>query len=418
MPEPTAPMPMAPQAGDAALRERAARVIPGGLWGHMRAQLLPPAYPQFFARAEGCRLWDADGREFIDFMCSWGPVVLGHHDPDVDAAAAAQARAGDLMNGPAPVLVELAEHFTALVAHADWVMFAKNGTDATTACVTIARAATQRRKVLVARGAYHGAAPWCTPNPAGVLPEDRAHLIAFRYNDGDSLEQAARQAGDDLAAVLVAPLRHDYGVDQELVQPAFAHALRALCDRSGAALILDEVRAGARIDLAGSWEPIGVRPDLAAWSKAIANGHALAAVTGAGRWRDAAASIFVTGSFWCGAVAMAAGLATLRKLQAVDGIAHMRAMGERLRTGLDAQARAHGFSIRQTGPAQLPMLRFDDDPDAALGTAFCALALEHGVYLHPRHNLFLSVAHRAQDIDQALEGTERAFVDLARRVGR
>jgi glutamate-1-semialdehyde 2,1-aminomutase len=250
------------------------------------------------------------------------------------------------------------------------------------------------------------------------LPEDRAHLISFRYNDGDSLEQAARQAGDDLAAVLVAPLRHDYGVDQELVQPAFAHALRALCDRSGAALILDEVRAGARIDLAGSWEPIGVRPDLAAWSKAIANGHALAAVTGAGRWRDAAASIFVTGSFWCGAVAMAAGLATLRKLQAVDGIAHMRAMGERLRTGLDAQARAHGFSIRQTGPAQLPMLRFDDDPDAALGTAFCALALEHGVYLHPRHNLFLSVAHRAQDIDQALEGTERAFVDLARRVGR
>jgi len=124
------------QASDSALRERAARVIPGGLWGHMRVQGLPRGYPQFFRRADGCRLWDTDGREFIDFMCSWGPVVLGHHDADVEAAAERQRRLGDTMNGPAPVLVELAEHFTGRVAHADWVLLAKNGTDATTVCVT------------------------------------------------------------------------------------------------------------------------------------------------------------------------------------------------------------------------------------------------------------------------------------------
>jgi glutamate-1-semialdehyde 2,1-aminomutase len=400
-------------SSDAALRARAARVIPGGLWGHMRVQGLPAGYPQFFQRADGCRLWDADGREFIDFMCSWGPVVLGHHDPEVEAAADAQGRLGDAMNGPAPVLVELAEHFTGLVAHADWVLFAKNGTDATTVCVTTARAATSRRKLLVARGAYHGAAPWCTPNPAGVMPEDRAHLLHFRYNDIASLEQAAALAGDDLAAVLVAPFRHDYGVDQELADPAFARAVRALCDRSGAALILDEVRAGARIDLAGSWERFGVRPDLAAWSKAIANGHALAAVTGSERLREAAASIFVTGSFWCGAVAMAASLACLRKLQAVGGIVHMQAMGQRLRDGLARQAAAHGFRIRQSGPPQMPMLLFDDDPEAALGSAFCALALERGVYLHPKHNMFLSVAHRPADIDRALDATDQAFAALA-----
>ena len=403
------------EASDSALGARAARVIPGGLWGHMRVQGLPRGYPQFFRRADGCRLWDADGREFIDFMCSWGPVVLGHHDVDVEAAANAQRRLGDTMNGPAPVLVELAEHVTGRVAHADWVLFAKNGTDATTVCVTTARAATGRRKVLVARGAYHGAAPWCTPNPAGVTPEDRLHLLHFRYNDPDSLEQAAAEAGDELAAVLVSPFRHDYGVDQELVQPAFARAVRALCDRTGAALILDEVRAGARLDLAGSWEALGVRPDLAAWSKAIANGHALAAVTGNDRFRAAAASIFVTGSFWCGAVAMAAALATLRKLQAADGLAHMQAMGQRLREGLGGQAAAHGFRIRQSGPPQMPMLLFDDDPDAVLGSAFCALALEHGVYLHPKHNMFLSVAHQPQDIDRALEATDQAFAALARR---
>jgi glutamate-1-semialdehyde 2,1-aminomutase len=399
---------------DAALRERAARVIPGGLWGHMRVQGLPPGYPQFFQRAEGCRLWDADGREFIDFMCSWGPVVLGHHDLDVEAAADAQRRAGDTMNGPAPVLVELAEHFTGLVAHADWTIFAKNGTDATTICVTTARAATGRRKLLVARGAYHGAAPWCTPYPAGVTAEDRAHLLHYRYNDIASLEQAAALAGSDLAAVLVSPIRHDYGVDLELPTPQFAQAVRVLCDRTGAALILDEVRTGGRVDLAGSWESFSVRPDLAAWSKAIANGHALAAVTGNDRLRDAAASIFVTGSFWCGAVAMAAALACLRKLQAADGIAHMRAMGQRLRDGLARQAAMHGFRIRQSGPPQMPLLLFDDDADAALGSAFCALALQRGVYLHPKHNMFLSVAHRPQDIDQALQATDSAFAALAK----
>ncbi|MGL6109873.1 MAG: aminotransferase class III-fold pyridoxal phosphate-dependent enzyme, partial [Rubrivivax sp.] len=369
-------MPESPDPNfDAALRERAARVIPGGLWGHQRVQGLPPGYPQFFTRAEGCRLWDADGREFIDFMCSWGPIVLGHHDAVVEAAAEAQARAGDVMNGPAPVLVELAETFTAMVAHAAWTIFAKNGTDATTICVTTARAATGRRKLLLARGAYHGAAPWCTPSVVGVTAEDRAHLLHYRYNDIASLEQAAARCGDDLAGVLASAFRHDYGVDQELPTPEFARAMRALCDRTGAALILDEVRAGGRIDLAGSWEGFGVRPDLAAWSKAIANGHALAAVTGNDRFHDAAASIFVTGSFWCGAVAMAAALATLRKLRAVDGIAHMRAMGQRLRDGLARQAAAHGFGIRQSGPPQMPMLLFDNDPDAALGSAFCALAL-------------------------------------------
>ncbi|MFI4981820.1 MAG: aminotransferase class III-fold pyridoxal phosphate-dependent enzyme, partial [Nevskiales bacterium] len=139
---------------DAALRVRAAQVVPGGMWGHMNTAHLPEGYPQFFARAEGCRLWDVDGREYVDFMCSWGPVVLGHHHPEVTEAAQRQAALGDCMNGPGETMVELAELMVDTVAHADWVQFQKNGTDATTVCVTVARAGTGRRKVLVARGSY------------------------------------------------------------------------------------------------------------------------------------------------------------------------------------------------------------------------------------------------------------------------
>jgi glutamate-1-semialdehyde 2,1-aminomutase len=403
---------------DSELKARAARVIPGGLWGHQRTAILPEGYPQYFARARGCHLWDVDGREYIDLMCTWGPIVLGHLDPDVEAAVRAQQAEGDCMNGPSARLVELAEAMVERIPHADWAMFSKNGSDATTSCVTIARAGTGRRKLLVARGAYHGSTPWFSPYPTGMTAEDRAHIIFYEYNDVASLTQAAAEAGDDLAAILVSAFRHDFKRDHELPTTAFATTARSLCDRAGAALIVDDVRAGFRLHRGGSWELVGVRPDLSAWSKAIANGYALSAVTGKDRFRDAAASIFVTGSFWCGAVSMAAALATLRKLDAVDGIAHMAAMGQRLRDGLQAQADARGIAIRQTGPVQLPILLFEgDEPEHPKGFAFCAEALKRGAYLHPTHTMFLSVAHTPADIDRVLEATDGAFEAVAARFG-
>jgi glutamate-1-semialdehyde 2,1-aminomutase len=401
---------------DAVLRDRARAVIPGGLWGHMRAAGLPAGYPQFFRSGQGCRVTDVDGRPFIDYMCSWGPIVLGHHHPEVEAAAARQRALGDLLNGPTEVMVRLAEALTRLVTHADWVMFSKNGADATTTCVSLARAATGRRKILLARRAYHGALPWCSPYPLGSTPEDRAHLIPFDYNDVDSLHAAAELAGKDLAGVLVSAFRHDYGQHQEMARPEFAQAARALCDATDAALILDDVRAGWRLSLHGSWDPLGVQPDLSAWSKAIANGHALAAVTGREKFRDAASQLYVTGSFWCAAVPMAAALVTLEVLEREAGPQRMQALGQRLREGLAAQAGKVGLAIRQSGPPQMPSLLFEDDPDFARGERFCSEALKRGVYLHPRHNMFLSLAHHEAAIEETLQATEGAFEALARHL--
>ena len=402
-----------PNSKDRQLRDRAASVIPGGMWGHMGTKYLGASYPQFFERADGCRLWDVDGREYIDFMCSWGPNVLGHHHAGVEEAVERQRRLGDAMNGPGEVLVELAELLVDTVGHADWAMLQKNGTDATTACVTIARAGTGRRKVLVARGSYHGAVPWCTPSLAGVTTEDRAHLIHFDYNDVASLEAAVDQAGDDLAAIIVTAFRHDIARDQEMPTVEFARRARELCTAADAALIIDDVRAGFRIDLGGSWEPLGVRADLSAFSKAIANGYPLAAITGNDRFREAATKVYVTGSFWYGAVSMAAAVATIKALKEGDGIAHMAAMGERLRTGLQSLATKHGLGLRQTGPAQMPMVLFDDDAEFRRADAFCAASLARGVYFHPKHNMFLSTAHTPRDIDVALEAADAGMAAAA-----
>jgi len=400
------------ETADQRLRARARQVVPGGMFGHMRASGLLAGYPQFFERGEGCHLWDVDGRRYVDFMCSWGPIILGHKHPAVTEAVQRQMAAGDCLNGPTERMVELAERLVRLIPHADWALFSKNGTDATTTCVTIARAASGRRKILAARGAYHGAVPWCTPHPLGVTAEDRAHLIEYVYNDVSSLEAAVDKAGDDLAGVIVSAFRHDYGFDQELPSAEFAKRARDLCDDKGAALIVDDVRAGFRLTLRGSWDLLGVQPDLSAWSKAIANGYALSAVTGNDSMRDAASRLFVTGSFWCSAVSMAAAVATLDELERIDGPRVMRDLGQRFRDGIAKQATEACVGVRQSGPPQMPTILFEDDADFAVGERFSAEALKRGVYLHPRHNMFLSAAHTADDIDFALEVTREAFAAL------
>jgi glutamate-1-semialdehyde 2,1-aminomutase len=401
---------------DRRLRERARAVIPGGMYGHQSAASLPAAYPQFMRGGRGARIWDADGNEYVDLMCSYGPVVLGHQHPGVEQAAAAQAALGDCQNGPGPVMVDLAELLVRTVRHADWAMFAKNGTDATTMCCTIARAQTGRRKILVAGGAYHGAAPWCTPRPAGVTPQDRVNLGHYTYNDLASVRQAAAEAGDDLAAIVVSPFKHNAGYDQELVDPGFARGLRALCDATGAALILDDVRCGFRLNLGSSWEPIGVQPDLSAWSKAIANGHPLAAVLGNDAFRDGARQVFVTGSFWFSAVPMAAAIATITALGQERAVERMERTGAELRQGILAQARSWDLPVNYTGPAAMPYLTFAGDEGHQLADVFAAEALRGGAYLHPRHNWFISAAMTGDDLALVLEATDQAFAAVRKRI--
>lgn len=397
---------------DAALRARAARVIPGGMYGHQSAAKLPS--PQFVARAQGSRVWDVDGNEYIDLMSAYGPVVLGHRHPRVEEAAWRQAREADCLNAPSPRMVELAEALTEAVSYANWAIFAKNGTDATTLCVTIARAATGRRKVLIARGSYHGAAAWCTPGSAGVIADDKRHVIPFEYNDERSLAAALEAAGGDLAAIVITPIRHDLGMDLESPAPSFAAAVRHHCDQRDALLILDEVRAGYRLSYGSSWDYLGVEPDLSAWSKALANGYPLAAVLGGDRVRDAAAEVYTTGSFWFAAVPMAAAIATREALIEEMAIEQMDAAGTRLCAGLRDQARSYDLEVTVSGPPQMPFMTFAGDSDGQLAYLFAQIALEKGVWLHPYHNWFMSAALTEGEIDSALTVTDQAFEAVAR----
>lgn len=399
---------------DRDLRRRAEAVIPGGMYGHQAVGLLPDDYPQFFRGGNGAHITDVDGRRYLDLMCAYGPNLFGYANPQVDAAYVRQLGQGDALTGPTGLMVELAEAFVSMVTHADWAMFCKNGTDATTMAMMTARQHTGRKTLVLARGAYHGAAPWCTPRPAGTTPEDKANQVFCAYNDVASLEAAVAKAGDDLAAIFAAPFRHDAFIDQAAPDIAYARRARELADRAGALLVVDDVRGGLRIARDCSWSVMGVQPDLSTWGKCIANGHPISAMLGNDKARKAAASIYVTGSYWYAAAAMAAGLETLTLVRESDYLERITALGERLRTGLAERAVAAGFGFRQTGPGTMPLFLFDDDPDLRKGFHWSSAMLAKGVYVHPWHNMFLCAAMTEADIDFALDAAEGAFKVLKR----
>lgn len=397
------------------LLERAATALPNGVYGHVTRQLLWPGAPQFVERADGSRFWDVDGNEYVDLMCSWGPILLGHRHPEVEEAVDRQHARVDCGNGPTECMVELAERMISIVDHAEWSVFAKNGSDATTLCLTLARAHTGRAGILIADGAYHGALPWCNPEPLGSVPSDRAHFSYYTYNDLESVARAAESHRGDLAGIIVSPFRHDAGLDQEDVDPDFARGLREICDRTGALLILDDVRAGFRVAFGSSWEPIGVRPDLSAWGKAIGNGYPLAAVLGTEEIREAAAKVFMTGSFWFTGDAMAAALATLGVLERDSVIAQMKNWGDRFHSRLAGAADRYGLEVNITGPSTMPYLSFPGDDERKLNDLFAGTCADAGLYIHPRHNWFVSAALDDDDLELAANAVDLGMKAIAER---
>jgi glutamate-1-semialdehyde 2,1-aminomutase len=262
----------------------------------------------------------------------------------------------------------------------------------------------------MSENSYHGWHSWSNKWADGSAGREDPETFRYTYNDVDSVRAAVAEADPDkVAAIFVSPFRHDAGHDEELADPEFAKGVRALCDEIGAALVMDEVRAGFRLHHGSSWEPLGVKPDLSAWSKAIANGYPLGAALGSDRFREGIQQVFATGSFWYQAVPMAASIATINALKDENAVAKMEAAGTRLREGIARQAAQYSVAVSQTGPVQIPNLSFADDSEFSKAMTFCGEAAAHGAILHPRHNWFLSSAHSDADIDHVLEATDAAF---------
>ena len=401
------------------LFKRATKVIPQGIFGHLTPVITGPlASPYYVEKTKGCRYWDVDGNEFIDYMCSYGPMVLGYNHPEVDKAADEQRKKASVCNHPGEIMVELAEHLNKLIPMADWTVFGKNGADMTNHSLMIARHHTKRKKIIMAKGSYHGTAAWASgAGHAGVIDDDVENMLYITWGDIEGFKELAQKHKGEIAGAIFTPYHHPTWANQEMPPKGFWKEIRKTCDEEGIVLILDDVRAGFRLDLRGSHEFFGFEPDISCYCKAIANGYPLSAMVGKEEMRISASSVFFTGSYWFSAEPMAASLATLKIIKRDNAIEKMRKMGELLKSGLEEMAQAHELEIEVTGPPAIPFMTFKDRGDFRNSQLFAVESMKRGVFFHPHHNWFISAAHEKKDIEKSINVADEAFKEVRKVFG-
>lgn len=394
------------------LFERACKVIPCGIYGHFSPAPLTHvgAFPLFAARAQGARFWDVDGNEFIDYMCAYGPMILGYGNPAVDKAFREQMQQADTATAASPRMVELAEVLVDRVAIADWAFFAKNGADVTSYAVTIARAATGRSKIVAIKGGYHGTQPWMQAlGHHGTIADDHKNYIRIPWNDYSALERVVAEDGHDIAGFIAAPYHHPVFEDNALPLDGYWQKVEALLRKHGIVFIIDDVRCGFRLHRGGSNERYGFKPDLVCFCKAIANGYPISALVGVDSLRNDAANVFHTGSYWYSAGPMAAAIATLGELQRLDAPRLLGETGRKLNDGLIRIAKSHGYTLKVTGEPCMAYCRITDDETMMLHQRWCAECTRRGAYFAPHHNWFVSTAHADADLQRTWDIADEAF---------
>jgi glutamate-1-semialdehyde 2,1-aminomutase len=420
------------------LYERAARVIPGGVNSPVRAFRAVGGTPLFFVEGRGAYLTDADGRSYLDLVCSWGPLILGHAHPAVVEAVAQACRRGTTFGAPCPAEVELAERVVAAYPGIEQVRLVSSGTEAVMSAIRLARAFTGRDLIVKFSGCYHGhadhllvaagsgLATFGRPSSAGVPEAFTACTRVLPLDDEAAVETLFAREGERIAAVIVEPVPANHGLLPQ--RPQFLQALRALTRRHGALLIFDEVICGFRLARGGAAERLGIVPDLATFGKVIGGGMPVGAFAGPRHVMARLApdgDTYQAGTLSGNPVAMASGIATLDALAAANGWEQLEALGRRLEELLQPVLQAAPFPLHlvRMGSLFWLSLHASGAPRTAAtlpqqaADRFAALfhaMLAQGIYLPPSayEACFLSLAHTAADLERLAEGLRRALATL------
>ncbi|HEX3606058.1 MAG TPA: glutamate-1-semialdehyde 2,1-aminomutase [Candidatus Dormibacteraeota bacterium] len=412
----------------AEVMRRARALMPGGVSSPVRAFAAVGGEPPVFSSGRGCRLVDEDGREYVDFVLAYGPLILGHDHPAVREAIAARLPLGTAYGGPTELEVELAGRVVAAVPSMEMVRFVNSGTEATMSALRLARAATGRDRVVKCAGGYHGHADLLLveagsgvatlgiPGSPGVPAAAVGDTLVVPYNDAAAVEELFAAQGERIAAVIVEPVAGNMGCVPPL--PGYLEALRATTARHGALLVFDEVMTGFRVAYGGAQELYGIAADLTCLGKVIGGGLPVGAYGGPAALMSRmapAGPVYQAGTLSGNPLAMAAGCATLDVLRDGAAYARLESLGSRLAAGLAAAAEEHGTAcaVNRVGSMLTPFLGVDVVTDYAAARGADAAAfrrvhaawLEGGVFWPPSQYEagFLSTAHGEAEVDRAAE---------------
>lgn len=424
------------------LFERACRSIPGGVNSPVRAFGSVGGTPRFISRAKGAYIWDADDQAYIDYVGSWGPAILGHADDDVVRAVQEAAITGLSYGAPTEGEVELAETICQLIPSMEQVRLVSSGTEATMSAIRLARGYTNRKKIIKFEGCYHGHADsllvkagsglltFGNPTSAGVPAEFVEHTLVLDYNQLDQVESAFQQKGDDIACVIVEPIAGN----MNFVRPApgFLEGLRTLCTQYGALLIFDEVMTGFRVGLQGVQGLHNIRPDLTTLAKVIGGGMPVGAFGGRREVMQQIAplgAVYQAGTLSGNPVAVAGGLATLRKISQAGFYEQLSAQTTQLMQGLQQAAKNEGIDLSVDHEGGLFGFYFSPTVPCSLSEVaagdidtfkrFFHAMLDLGVYFAPSafEAGFVSITHDSNIITETINRAQQAFSQLKEKQG-
>ena len=421
------------------LQKRAEMMIPGGVNSPVRAFRAVGGDPPFVVRGQGSHIWDADANEYVDYIGSWGPLILGHAAPVVMEALAAAMRNGTSFGASTPAEADLAELVILAFPHIQKVRFVSSGTEATMSAIRLARAYTNRKYIVKFEGCYHGhadsllvkagsgVATLGIPGSAGVPEEFTQFTLALPYNDSDALEEAFKKFKHQIACVIVEPVVGNMGC----VPPArgYLEALRAVTSKDGAILIFDEVMTGFRLAFGGAQELYSIQPDLTTMGKIIGGGLPVGAYGGPSAIMDLVAPLgpmYQAGTLSGNPLAMAAGYAQIRYLKEHKGLyAQLDTLSGELVAGLAAAAKAAGVPMTHNRVGSMFTWFFTPGPVTDWSSAsksdtdafgrFFRNLLDNGVYLPPSQYeaAFLSAAHTQEDVQRTVAAAKQAFAMVA-----
>jgi len=400
-----------------ALFEKSSRLVPGGVQGVRRPyNYVPGEYPIFLSSAKGGRITDIDGNEYIDMLCAYGPIIIGYREEEIDNAVIDQIKQGGFcMSLTQPVQSQLAEKLRDVIPCCEKAIFAKSGSDATTAAVRVARGYTGRSKIL--RCGYHGWADWCVEDKGGIPPKLYEDVYGFVYNDLDQVEDLMQTHNPDVAAIIITPVGHPLAQKVQMPEPGFLEGVQELCRKFGTVLIFDEIRSGFRVALGGAQERFGVTPDIALFGKAMANGYPISAVVGKADIMDVLEDgrVFISSTFFGNSLEQVASLKTIELLENRQMLAAIEKKGEEFGQRIAKLIEDSGLPCTLTGVPWMPCFTFDRDPDKRykkLRMEFFTQMIRQRVFMAPYHHCYIAYRHTEEDLNEVITAVGNAFDHL------
>ena len=397
------------------LYDEALGLIPGAILGIRRPyNFVEGEYPIFFETAKGGKVIDVDGNEYIDMLCAYGPIIIGHREEEIDNAVINQIKEkGFCMSLTQPVQNQLAKKLKQLIPCAEKMVFVKMGSDATTSAIRVARSYTNRTKIL--RCGYHGWHDWCVEQKGGIPEKLYEDVIEFEYNNIEQVRHLMNKHGKEVAAIILTPLNHPGGHEVEMPKNGFLEGIREITDEFGSILIYDEIRTGFRVDMGGFQKKSGIIPDLGTFGKAMANGYPIGVLAGKKEFMDELIeNVFLSSTFFPNSLAQIAALKTIEIMERENVLDKIKENGNKFAKTVKNIIEDSGVPCVYTGEPWMPYITFKRDPHnlyKKLREEFYRQLIRRKVFLQPFHHGYICYRHTDDDLDYAAEMINESLIE-------